>query len=198
MWCCHIQLDPLVILFLLSSRVLGKKFDREDRKRATVECKKHSDVSPTRGSRRIRLLLHAGFAGRAYTIPVNDCNPPPRAFSPLVKTDITLSSRGSQTRVAIGDSTAKGKILAVRMPGFRNSQDDHQFVLNSSLHHHYTRRMNDIHTRYCRTTKRQNTFAFQGPKLWRQLPSYLTVVKSLSIFKKSVKFYLVNNLTWTI
>ena len=26
----------------------------------------------------------------------------------------------------------------------------HQFVLNSSIHHHYTRRRNDIHTRYCR------------------------------------------------
>ena len=70
----------------------------------------------------------------------------------------------------------------------------HQFVLNSSIHHHYTRRRNDIHTRYCRTTKRQNTFAFQGPKLWRDLPTHLTVVKSLPIFKKSVKLYLVNNL----
>ena len=70
----------------------------------------------------------------------------------------------------------------------------HQFVMNSSIHHHYTRRRNDIHTRYCRTTKRQNTFAFQGPKLWRDLLTHLTVVKSLPIFKKSVKLYLVNNL----
>ena len=40
----------------------------------------------------------------------------------------------------------------------------HQFIFNSSIHHHNTRNKSKIHTRYCRTAMRQNTFAFQGPR----------------------------------
>ena len=60
----------------------------------------------------------------------------------------------------------------------------HQFIFNSSIHHHNTRSQSKIHTRYCRTAMRQNTFAFQGPRLWSELPSYLTAATSLPIFKK--------------
>ena len=36
----------------------------------------------------------------------------------------------------------------------------------------------------CRTAIRQNTFAFQGPRLWSELSSYLTTATSLPILKK--------------
>ena len=70
----------------------------------------------------------------------------------------------------------------------------HQFIFNSSIHHHNTRSKSKIHTRYCRTAMRQNTFAFQGPRLWSELPSYLTTATSLPIFKKIAKSFFVNKI----
>ena len=70
----------------------------------------------------------------------------------------------------------------------------HQFIFNSSIHHHNTRSKSKIHTRYCRTAMRQNTFAFQGPRLWREMPSYLITATSLPTFKKIAKSFFVNKI----
>ena len=69
-----------------------------------------------------------------------------------------------------------------------------QFIFNSSIHHHDTRSKSKIHTRYCRTAMRQNTFAFQEPRLWSELPSYLTTATSLPIFKKNCQNIFVNKI----
>ena len=68
----------------------------------------------------------------------------------------------------------------------------HHFVYNSSVHGHNTRTKDNIHTPYCRTKLRQYTVGFQGPKLWNKLPLSIVSVKSLPVFKKSVKSFLMN------
>ena len=70
----------------------------------------------------------------------------------------------------------------------------HRFIFNSSIHYHNTKSKSKIHTRYCRTAMRQSTFAFQGPRLWSELPAYLTTATSLPIFKKIAISFFVNKI----
>jgi hypothetical protein len=69
--------------------------------------------------------------------------------------------------------------------------DHHLFISGSSIHDHNTRHKNDLRKPFCRTTMRQNTICFQGPKLWNDLPDDIKSAPSLNIFKKKLKSFLI-------
>jgi hypothetical protein len=69
--------------------------------------------------------------------------------------------------------------------------DHHLFTPGSSIHNHNTRHKNDLRKPLCRTTMRQNTICFQGPKLWNDLPEDIKSAPSLNIFKRRFKMFLI-------
>ena len=68
--------------------------------------------------------------------------------------------------------------------------DCFSFTTNFSVHDHYTRQGSNLHMARCRTTKRQLTIFFQGPKIWNSLPLSLRDSPSILFLKKHLKKYL--------
>ena len=72
---------------------------------------------------------------------------------------------------------------------------NHQrFALKSNIHGHDTRQRDNIHLPFCRTTMRQNTICFQGPKLWNHLPDHIKSARTVYVFKKCLKLSLISSL----
>ena len=57
----------------------------------------------------------------------------------------------------------------------------------SSIHQYCTRQQFNLHVPKCRTSLRQHTIVFQGPKLWNSLPLELRTSHSFNSFKRSLK-----------
>ena len=68
----------------------------------------------------------------------------------------------------------------------------YSFITNSSIHDHYTRQCNQIHIGHCRTSKRQMTVLFQGPKLWNSLPTTIKSCPSINVFRRRIKALLLS------
>ena len=68
----------------------------------------------------------------------------------------------------------------------------YSFITNSSIHDHYTRQCNQIHIGHCRTSKRQMTVLFQGPKLWNSLPITIKSCPSINVFRRRIKALLLS------
>ena len=57
------------------------------------------------------------------------------------------------------------------------------FTKNTLIHDYDTRQKNNLHLPKCRTSLRQQTVIFQGPKFWNMLPSEIRSSPSLGVFK---------------
>ena len=57
------------------------------------------------------------------------------------------------------------------------------FTKNTLIHDYDTRQKNNLHLPKCRTSLRQQTAIFQGPKFWNMLPSEIRSSPSLGVFK---------------
>ena len=66
------------------------------------------------------------------------------------------------------------------------------FVTNNQIHSHDTRNANSYRPHSCRTNIRQFMILYQGPKIWNSLPSTMKHINSLSLFKKFLHCFLLN------
>jgi hypothetical protein len=64
------------------------------------------------------------------------------------------------------------------------------FMLNSDVHDHYTRKSSDIHSLESRTSIRQYNVRLYGIKIWNSIPTDIKQSKSIHIFKRKYKYFL--------
>ena len=76
-----------------------------------------------------------------------------------------------------------------------NTYSQTYYNANSKIHDHNTRQKDNLHIPMCRTSTKQNTIAFQGPKLWNSLPMDMRSSISINIFKTKVKKFLLMSLS---
>jgi hypothetical protein len=74
----------------------------------------------------------------------------------------------------------------------KNEYSQQYYIVNSDIHQYNTRQKNNLHIPNCRTSTKQNTISFQGPKLWNSLPMDVRSSPSIMIFKRKVRKYLLN------
>ena len=67
------------------------------------------------------------------------------------------------------------------------------FLTNRDIHNYNTRQVIDYRSHHCRTNIKQFTILYQGPKIWNSLPRKLLTSPSISVFKKAIKQYLIEN-----
>ena len=67
------------------------------------------------------------------------------------------------------------------------------FPKNQSIHSYPTRRSNELHLPLCRTVFAQNTFIYNGPKLWNSLNDDIKASPSLNTFKNKLKSFLLKS-----
>ena len=70
---------------------------------------------------------------------------------------------------------------------------DAMFPKNQYIHSYPTRRSNEFHLPLCRTVLAQNTFIYNGPKLWNSLTDDIKESPSLNSFKKKLKSHLLKS-----
>ena len=66
------------------------------------------------------------------------------------------------------------------------------YVENSRIHKYHTRQDSNLHLPQCRTSLKKNTISFQGPILWNALSDKIRSCKALSIFKRTLKLFLLS------
>ena len=66
------------------------------------------------------------------------------------------------------------------------------FTLNRDFHNHYTRSATKIHITYVRTNYNKHSIKYRGSQVWNNLPTAVKTTKSIYIFKKKIKRYLLN------
>ena len=64
------------------------------------------------------------------------------------------------------------------------------FTLNKDLHNHNTRSSAKIHINYIRTNYSKHSIRYRGSQVWNSLPTAVKTAKSIYIFKKEIKKYL--------
>ena len=69
---------------------------------------------------------------------------------------------------------------------------DSFFTLNRDFHNHYTRSSTKIHIAYVRTNYNKHSIKYRGSQVWNNLPTAVKTTKSIYIFKKKIKRYLLN------
>ena len=67
------------------------------------------------------------------------------------------------------------------------------FPLNNSIHAHVTRSSNKIHLHVVDSVFGSKCIKYKGCSLWNSLPNWLTSKSSLSVFKRELKDYLLQN-----
>ena len=67
------------------------------------------------------------------------------------------------------------------------------FFKNSSVHNYPTRHSEEFHLPLLRTLLAQNTFIYEGPKLWNSLSTEIKNAPSINIFKKKFKLFLLQS-----
>lgn len=67
---------------------------------------------------------------------------------------------------------------------------DKFFSLNRDLHSHNTRSSTKIHVDYVRTNYKKHSIKYRGSQTWNNLPPDIKMSKSIYIFKKKIKEYL--------
>ena len=68
-----------------------------------------------------------------------------------------------------------------------NTYSQQYYITNSNIHHYNTRQKDNLHVSQCRTRTRQNTIAYQGPKLWNLLPMDVRSSLTINICQKKIK-----------
>lgn len=76
--------------------------------------------------------------------------------------------------------------LPASLPNFFPSY----FEFNSHYHTHSTRRKNDLHIPFCRTSVAKFSFVYQGAVLWNDIKHFLESSFSINTFKTKFKQYL--------
>ncbi len=64
------------------------------------------------------------------------------------------------------------------------------WIVNNSIHEHFTRGAQKAHTIYRRTEKVRNSFLNVGPHYWSDLPLNISSAKTINAFNRSPKRYL--------
>jgi hypothetical protein len=72
------------------------------------------------------------------------------------------------------------------------------FARNVRTHSHNTRQKSNICPPFCRTSLRQGTICFQGPKLWNLLPDAMKSAPSVHVFKRHLKKFLLDFLSCSV
>jgi hypothetical protein len=97
------------------------------------------------------------------------------------------------------------QIYAFQLAQFSYKLINNHFVLNtlftkpktnSEIHSHDTRQKLDMHVEYSRTVLRQKTIELQIPLFWNTIPLEIKHSKSLTIFKKRIKSYILLNIIY--
>ena len=68
-----------------------------------------------------------------------------------------------------------------------------QYKLNTNVHAHDTRQLQNPHIRHRRTMQASKQITHTGPKMWQQVPSNLKNISNLKLFSKHYKKYLILN-----
>jgi hypothetical protein len=71
-------------------------------------------------------------------------------------------------------------------------QFKNHFILNSTVHEHFTRQSAFLHLSYSKTKLRQNSIKYHGAKLWNALSPDLTSLCSFHVFKRNYKTFLIS------
>ena len=72
------------------------------------------------------------------------------------------------------------------------------FARNVRTHSHNTRQKSNICPPFCRTSLRQGTICFQGPKLWNLLPDAMKSAPSVHVFRRHLKKFLLDFLSCSV
>ena len=67
---------------------------------------------------------------------------------------------------------------------------DNLFVLNNDIHKHYTKQMNSPHLYVMHNSTYVKSFLNQAIKMWTSLPINIKNSRSIYIFKRNMKKYL--------
>ena len=68
----------------------------------------------------------------------------------------------------------------------------HHFNLNNKIHTYSTRNAFNFHYPKLRTTSMLNSIFYKGPQIWNNIPPEIRLSKSISVFKRKYKNYLLN------
>ena len=68
-----------------------------------------------------------------------------------------------------------------------------QYKLNTNVHSHDTRQLQNPHIRHRRTMQASKQITHKGPKMWQQVPNNLKNIPNLKLFSKHYKQYLILN-----
>ena len=66
------------------------------------------------------------------------------------------------------------------------------FSMNNSIHEHYTRSSEKLHMKFTRTNYGRFSIKYKGPMIWNTLPDVLKNIKSLQMFRKELKTFVLN------
>jgi len=64
------------------------------------------------------------------------------------------------------------------------------FIINNAIHQYSTRNKNNLHISVVTSHIGQRCSVYHGSKYWNELPDYLKVYSSVSLFKKNISHYL--------
>ncbi len=66
------------------------------------------------------------------------------------------------------------------------------FTLNNTIHQHYTRSSGKFHMKFKRTNYGRFSIKHKGPMIWNTLPDVLKNIRSLQMFRKKLKTFVLN------
>ena len=66
------------------------------------------------------------------------------------------------------------------------------FSLNNAIHKHYTRSSEKFHMKYTRTNYGRFSIKYKGLMIWNSLPDVSKIMKSLQMFRKEFKTFVLN------
>jgi len=66
------------------------------------------------------------------------------------------------------------------------------FSLNDTIHQHYTRSSEKFHMKFKRTNYGRFSIKYKGPKIWNTLADVLNNIRSLQMFGKKLKTFVLN------
>ena len=69
---------------------------------------------------------------------------------------------------------------------------------NVRMHSHNTRQKSNICSPFCRTSMRQGTICFQGPKLWNLLPDVIKSAPNVHVFRRHLKKFQLDFLSCSV
>ena len=68
----------------------------------------------------------------------------------------------------------------------------HLFIKSNEVHSYNTRNAKMYRTHSCKTTTKQHTILFNGPKLWNSLPENIKQAETFGCFRNGMKKHLLD------